>query len=79
MSKRKQSWKTIAKKRIGRTAIFRGGDGPFAFVTPCGVVVFTLFQTRAEAEKRKAKIDKVACGAACWRGTHYIVDLQEEI
>lgn len=79
MATRKPSWKTLARKRLGQTAIFRGGDGPFAFVTPCGVVVVTLFQTRAEAEKRKVKIDKVACGGECWRGTHYIEDLQEVI
>lgn len=79
MTTRKPSWKTLARKRIGRTAIFRGGDGPFAFVTPCREVVFSLFQTRAEAEKRKVKIDKVGCGGECWRGKHYIEDLQEEI
>jgi len=75
MTTRKPSWKTLASKRIGRTAIFRGGNGPFAFVTPCGKVVFTLFQTRAEAEKRKAKIDKVACGAACCDGRRTLANV----
>ena len=55
MSKRKPSWNTIARNRISKAASFGGGDGQFAFVTPCRIVYYTLWQRRDEAEKRKPR------------------------
>ncbi len=78
MSKRKPSWNTIARNRISKDASFGGGDGQFAFVTPCRIVYYTLWQRRDEAEKRKAKVDKTGCGGECKPWTHYIVDLLED-
>lgn len=77
MSKRKPSWKTMAKKHIGKSAMYGGGDGPFAFVTPCRVVYYTLWETRQKADTRKAKVDRTGCCGGCRPWTHYIVDLEE--
>ena len=55
MSKRKPSWKTIAKKQFGKAATYHWGDGRYAFVTPCREVHYSLWQTIEEAEKRKGR------------------------
>ena len=76
---RKQSWNAIAKKMIGKKATYHGGDGQFAVVTPCREVHYSLWPTREEAGKRKAKVDKTGCCGGCRPWTHYIVDLEEAI
>lgn len=75
MSARKQSWNAIAKKLIGKEAVYRGGDGQFAFVTLCREVHYSLWPTREEAGKRKAKVDGTGCGGECRPWTHFILDL----
>ena len=75
MSARKQSWNGIAKKVIGKEAVYHGGDGQFAFVTPCRELHYSLWLTREGADKRKAKVDKTACCGGCRPWTHYLVDL----
>ena len=75
MSTRRPSWKTIVRKQIGRAATYGGGDGPFAFVTPCRQPYFTLWGSRQEAAKCKTKVDKVGCGGECTPRRHYIIDL----
>ena len=58
-------------------ATYHWGDGRFAFITPCRVVHYSLWPTRNEAEKCKAKVDRTGCGGECRPWTHYIVDLDE--
>lgn len=77
MSARKQSWNAIAKKVIGKKATYKGGNGQFAFVTPCREIHYSLWPSKEEAIKRKTKVDKTACCGECRRWTHYIVDLGE--
>lgn len=77
MSACKQSWNAIAKKVIGKEAVYHGGDGRFEFVTPCREMHYSLWPTREEADKRKAKVDRTGCCGGCWPRTHYIVDLPE--
>ncbi len=74
---RKQSWNAIAKKLIGKEAVYHGGDGQFAIVTPCREVHYSLWPSRGEAIKRKEKVDKTGCGGECRPWTHYIVELGE--
>ena len=53
MTKRKPAWKTIAKRHFGRTATHYGGDGQFAFVTPCKVLhLLSLADKRRGREKQ---------------------------
>jgi hypothetical protein len=77
LPKRRSSQNTIARKHFGKSAVYGGGDGPFAFVTPCRVLYYTLWETRKEAAKVKVKVDKRGCGGECKPWTHYIVDLGE--
>jgi hypothetical protein len=65
LSNRKSSWNTIAMKHIGKYATSGGGNGPFVFVTPCRSVYYTLWETREEDDKRKAKVDRTGCGGEC--------------
>jgi hypothetical protein len=55
--------------------VYHGGDGQFAFVTPCREVHYSLWPSKEEADKRKAKVDKTACCGGCRPWTHYVVDL----
>jgi hypothetical protein len=50
------------------------GNGRYASVAYCDVTTVILFATRAEAERAKALIDRIACGHACLR-EHEIVNL----
>lgn len=79
---KKQSWPKIAKTVFGRKATLNSGDGSggqFALVTLCrDQVDFSLWATREGAEKMKAKLNRVGCCGECWRGRHYIVDLEED-
>ncbi|HSL04914.1 MAG TPA: hypothetical protein VK901_15405 [Nitrospiraceae bacterium] len=77
MSARKQSWNAIAKKVIGKKAVYHGGDGQFAFVTPCREVHYSLWSSKEEADKCKAKFDKTGCGGECRPWTHFILDLSK--
>jgi len=74
---KKQSWKTKARQRFGLKVTYHWGDGQFAFVTPCREVHYSLWPSRQEAEKCKAKVDRTGCGGECRPWTHYIVDLDE--
>lgn len=78
MSARKQSWNAIAKKVIGKVA-YRGGDGQFAFVTPCREVHYSLWPSREEAEKYKTKVDRTGCGGESRPWSHFISDLSSEV
>ena len=77
MTKRKQSWKTIAKKLFGKAAVYRGGNGQYAFVTPCREVHYTLWLTREELSKNTRFVDRRGCGGDCNPRTHYVEDLSE--
>jgi len=74
---KQQSWKTNARQLFGRKVTYHGGDGQFAFVTPCRAVHHSLWPSRQGAEKYKAKVDRTGCGDGCRPWTHYIVDLGE--
>ena len=73
MTKRKQSWKAIAKQRFGKQAVYRGGNGQYAFVTPCREMHYTLWLTREEA----VAWNRFQCSGECYKQNHYIVDLSE--
>src|SRR5262245_47705668 len=78
-----RSWYRYAWCRW-RRAIWISGDPPvsgpcFALVAACGRgTTVTLHESRAEAEKDKARIDRLACGGQCWRA-HRIVALHEDL
>ena len=70
------NWKHKAKRLLGSRTIHVEGDGPFAVVTPCGKRAFSLWITRAEAERAINGI--LSCGGDCLGvASHYIVDLGE--
>src|SRR5262245_30929822 len=79
MTTRKQSWKTVARRVLGKQAVQNIGDGSegqFALVTPCrNQIDFSLWASREAAEKFKGRLDRVGCCGECWPGTHYVVDL----
>ena len=75
MSVPKQSWNAIAKKVIGKGAVYHGGDGQFAFVTPCREVHYSLWSSQEEADKCKAKVDRTGCCGGCHPWTHRLIDL----
>ena len=81
MTKRKQSWKTVAKRLFGKKAsqtIGDGSDEQFTLVTPCRHQIdFSLWASREAAEKFKVRLDRRGCCGGCRRWTHYIVDLDE--
>jgi hypothetical protein len=81
MTTRKRSWKTVAKRVLGKTATQNIGDGSggqFALVTPCrDQIDFSLWATREEAKKYKAKLKRGGCCGGCWPNSHYIIDLSE--
>jgi hypothetical protein len=70
------TWVTRARKLLGKTARHLGGDGPYATVTPCGHVAFSLWPTLAEAKRDLLRVK--FCGAGC-RGAryHYIQNFEE--
>ena len=69
-------WKAKATRLLGSRTIHLQGDGPFAFVMPCGNRAFSLWATRAEAEQAMNSI--MACGGDCRSvSAHYITDLGE--
>jgi len=72
-----KSWIAKAGRYFGCKATYHWGDGQIAFVTPCRELHFSLWPTKEEAEKRKAKVDRTGCCGGCWPETHYIVDLEE--
>ena len=70
------NWEVIAEKTFtGMTS--NGLDtGPFAAVTMCKYPVYSLHQTREQAEKAISG----SCGYCRWMGTpriHYVLDLCE--
>lgn len=70
----KLSWKTKAKKLLGKNAIHLSGDGQFAFFTPCRDPAFSLWATREEADR--AMGDTPICGGGCHGATsHSVIDL----
>ena len=73
MTKRKQSWKAIAKQRFGKQAVYRGGNGQYALVTQCREVHYSLWLTREDAIAR----NRFQCSGECDKRTHNIVDLSE--
>lgn len=75
MTTRKQSWKIIARRVLGKDATYYGGDGPIAFVTPWREVHYPLWPNREEASKRKCFVDRTGCGGECNPRSYYIVDL----
>lgn len=73
MTERKQSWKTVAKKKFSRESVYRGGSGQYVLVTPCREVHYALYLTREEA----ITWNRFQCSRECYKRTHYIVDLSE--
>lgn len=58
-------------------AVWVLGDGPWAFVTPCGYgTAISLWPTREAAESCKSMIDRWGCGAQCTPRRHYITRLE---
>ena len=78
-SARKRSWKTRAKRLLGKKAVQNIGDGSsgqFALVTPCrDQIDFCLWASRDAAENLKSWLDLVGCCGGCWPKRHYIIDL----
>ena len=67
-------WQTKAKWLLGSRTRHLEGDGPFAFVTPCRDRAFSLWETRADAERAMKSV--MSCGASCLgTDSHYLVDL----
>ena len=62
MSARKQYWDAIAKKLIGKEAVYRGGDGQFAFVTRVGRC--TTLYGRLERRRANARRKSMGRGVA---------------
>lgn len=56
------------------------GNGPYASVAYCDTTTVALFETRAEADRARALIDRLACGHAC-RVEHEVIELptKEEV
>lgn len=79
MSACKQSWIAIAKKVIGKEATYQGGDGQFAFVAPCREVHYSLWPSKEDGGKRKAKVGRTGCGGECRPWTHFILDLSKVV
>jgi hypothetical protein len=52
------------------------GDGQYATVAWCGPLTVQLWETREDAERALARIDRSGCGGCCW-GDHELVDLAE--
>jgi hypothetical protein len=71
-------WLKKARRKLGQGAMHIGGDGRFAFVTPCRDPTFVLCRTMEEAEKKKTSIDTIGCSGSCYPKSHYIVDLEDE-
>ena len=67
-------WQAKAIKKWGRKAVWINGNGQYALLAWCNVLTVTLWPTMAEAENRKAFIDRTACGSHC-TCNHEIVDL----
>ena len=67
-------WKHKAQWLLGSRTLHAEGDGQFAVVTPCGKRAFSLWVTRAEAERAMRRI--LFCGGDCLgSASHYIVEL----
>src|SRR5712692_3951594 len=67
-------WPALARRRWPRAG-WLDGDGRFALLAPCNVLTITLWNTLADAEKAKARIDDTGCGGVCSRWPHHIVEL----
>jgi len=68
------NWKNKAKRLFGNRTIHLQGEGRFALVTPCRTPAFSLWPTRAEAERAKNSVR--SCGGDCQGVSfHYIADL----
>ena len=67
----------VAVRLDGRKVTYHGGDGQFAFVTLYREVHYSLWPSKEEADKRKAKVDRTGCGGECRHWTHFILDLSK--
>lgn len=67
------SWQTLARRRWPDAAWIVGG-GMFASVSHCRCVTVVLYESRADAVRAKAAIDRSACGGRCTRD-HRVVNL----
>lgn len=50
------------------------GDGPFALLARCDLFTVALYETSAEARRRKQALDRAGCGKTC-EGAHELVGL----
>ncbi len=70
-------WEKEANRRWGKKGYYIEGDGPFAVLAWCGrhdEMSYSLWQTREEAEREKAFIDRSGCGGSCIRH-HEILEM----
>jgi hypothetical protein len=58
-------------------AVYVVGDGPFALLARCDLFTVTLYETSAEARRRKRAIDTRGCGRTC-EGLHGLAGLTGE-
>lgn len=54
------------------------GDGPFALLARCDLFTVSLYETDAEARRRKQVFDDRGCGKAC-EGHHEVAPLIGEL
>ena len=77
-----KSWKSVAKKVLGKKAIQHEGDGSderFALVTSCrDQVDFSLWATRESANKQKHRLNQGGCCGVCEWWRHEVIDLSDE-
>ena len=68
-------WMIKAQRLLGNKALHRQGNGRFAVVTLCDFPTFTLWPTKAQAERDWNHVE--SCGAGC-RGkeSHFVRDLE---
>lgn len=55
-------------------AVYVVGDGPFALLARCDLFTVTLYETSAEARRRKRALDTRGCGRTC-EGLHGLAGL----
>lgn len=75
----RKGYKTLAKRRWGKKAVWVTGNGPYALLAPCGVLTVTLWSTLEGAEEAKQQIDLTGCGGRCLRFGHRIVNLETDL